>query len=485
MNKKTFLTLFSIFFAFFLYPTEQKVFIIPIEGEINKSLMVFIRRNIEKAKMEKATHIIFELNTFGGRVDSALQITTIIGSLKDIKTIAYIPSKSETFGVSWSAGALIAFSCNKIYMSEGTSIGAAAPVYQTQEGVQMAPEKIVSPLRTQMASLAEKNGYPKNIAIAMVDLDVEIYEVYLNNNLIIAQKEEIQELQKKAQKEKQSFEVGKLISPKGKLLTLTYKEMEQYKISAGTFSSTEALIKELGIYNIVQTKESPVDKIIAFLTSSAVSSILIAIALAALYLEIKTPGFGIPGVTSIIAFLIIFSTNMLLGKAGSFEILLFILGGALLVIELFLIPGFGITGITGLALIFLSLIFSLQDFIIPTVSWQWTIATENIVTIALGIISSIFIMAVLAPILPKTLIFKKLTLQTEQKAEEGFVAREQKMDTTLIGKIGFTTTILRPVGKAKFEEEVIEVESDGEFIDKDQKVEVIKILPDKIIVKRV
>ncbi|MBN2544299.1 MAG: nodulation protein NfeD [Spirochaetes bacterium] len=465
----------------------KKVYIIPIKGEINKALMVFLKRNIESAKIEKADSIIFEIDTFGGRVDSALQITSIIGSCENIKTIAYISPQENNLGVSWSAGALISFSCSSIYMAEGTSIGAAAPVYQTQEGVEMAPEKIVSPLRTQMAALAEKNGYPKNIALAMVDKDMEIYEVYIDDKLQIVSKEELVNLEKKAKQGSIKFELGRTISPSGKLLTLTSNEMEYYGLSSGTVSSTNLLLKHLNIedHKIVRIKENFIDKIILFLASMTVSSILIAIALISLYLEIRTPGFGIFGVTSIAAFLIIFSINALLGNVGSLEIVLFILGAILLIIEIFLIPGFGITGISGIVLISLSLILSFQDFIIPSFDWQWNIAKENLIILSLGIMISIAVIAVSAQILPKTPIFNKLTLHTEQKAEDGFVVQPIGDRARLKGLLGITVTILRPTGKAMIQNEILEVQSDGEYIEKNQKIEIIDVTGNKIIVKKV
>ncbi|KKL48302.1 hypothetical protein LCGC14_2326880, partial [marine sediment metagenome] len=131
--------------------TEQvggkKVYFIPVHGEINRSLTIFLRRSIEKAENEGAGYIVFDIDTFGGRVDSALQITTLIGSADFAKTVAYVTISPESTGVSWSAGALISFSCSSIYMAPGTSMGAAAPVTVGAEGSQAASEKVVSAVR--------------------------------------------------------------------------------------------------------------------------------------------------------------------------------------------------------------------------------------------------------------------------------------------------------------------------------------------------
>ena len=137
-----------------------QTYIIPLQGDIEPFRLVYLRRSIEKAS--DASRIIFDINTFGGRVDTALQIATLIGSLKDIETIAFISAGAENLGVSWSAGALISFSARKIYMAQGTSMGAAAPVYQSSEGMEMAPEKTVSAVRGANGSSGRKKRLPRS-----------------------------------------------------------------------------------------------------------------------------------------------------------------------------------------------------------------------------------------------------------------------------------------------------------------------------------
>jgi membrane-bound serine protease (ClpP class) len=155
--------------------------IIPIKGDIEPSLAAFVRREAQKAQNERAEFIVFEIDTFGGRVDSALQIASFIMSIKNARTIAWVRSGESSMGVSWSAGALIAFSCAEIYMASGTSIGAAAPVERGSDGSTTASgEKTVAAVRSQMAALAERNGHPVDIALAMVDFDIELWEVVID-----------------------------------------------------------------------------------------------------------------------------------------------------------------------------------------------------------------------------------------------------------------------------------------------------------------
>ncbi|MFW6289092.1 MAG: NfeD family protein, partial [Spirochaetota bacterium] len=298
------------------------VFVVPIHGEISPSLMVFLRRSTEQAREAGASHIIIDIDTFGGRVDSALQITTVLGSLTDIRTIAFVPVRSEGTAVSWSAGALIAFATDAIYMAPGTSMGSAAPIVQGPDGTsQQADEKTVSAVRTQMAALAEKNGYPIPIARAMVDYDVEVVEIVSGGRVTVVEADEQEAALRDASQSGDEAEIGRTVSASGKLLSLTAGEMERYGVSSGTVSSLDELLESLGIRGreIVELEPSSSDRAVSVLTSAGVTSLLILIGLVALFMEITSPGFGVPGTVGILAFAVIFVANGLLGRVGSVE----------------------------------------------------------------------------------------------------------------------------------------------------------------------
>ena len=465
---------------------SKEAYVIPIKGEIDRALMIFIRRGIQEAENAEAATIIFEVDTFGGRVDSALQIATLIGGLDEIETIAYVPATPEGTGVSWSAGALISFSCDRIYMAPGTSMGAAAPVFQTQQGMEMAPEKTVSAVRAQMSALAEKNGYPKGIALAMVDMDVELIEVYLDGDLEITTATDLPDLERQAREKDLTLEKGKIISPEGKLLTLTAGEMERYGVSSATVADLEALYELMGIHgkSIGQLEPSAPDRIVSLITGAAVTSLLVLIGLAALYMEITSPGFGVPGTIAIIAFLIIFLGGALLGTVGSLEIILFLLGVILLVIEIFLIPGFGVTGISGILLMIVALVLSRQEFIVPRVPWEWTILLRNLRNVGFGFIGSLVLLVVLLRIFPRTPGLKRLILESSQETLAGYTVQSSETSALLTGKRGTAVTALRPAGKADFSGEILVVETDGEFIEPDTPVEVIEVSGNRIVVRR-
>ena len=481
-------------------PTVQatpaaKVYVVEIHGEINPAMLAFVSRSVEKAKGEKATHVVFSIDTFGGRVDSALKITTVIGSVEPATTVAYVPfaagapsffSADPTKGVSWSAGALISLACKHIYMAPGTSIGAAAPVYQTPDGIVMAEEKVVSAVRAAAQALAEMNDHPKAIARAMVDSDVELVEAIADDKHLAVTYDDFTEMQREADKTGKEITLGRTISPQGKLLTLTAKEAEQYGLSAGTVATIPELLSALGLKSpsVVEMQQNPADSIIALLTSPTATTLLVVIALITLYLEITSPGFGLAGTVSIICFAIIFGSNFLLGRVGSVEILVFLTGVCMLMIELFLIPGFGVIGIAGILLIMASLVLSMQDFTIPQFSWQWDVLVKNLVSVVIGVTVSFVVIGLLMHYLSRVPVFNKLMLTTAQPPEQGYTVQPADAAQTLLGARGMSTTTLRPSGKAQIGNKTLVVETDGEFVERGSQVEVIAVDGNRVIVRK-
>jgi len=489
----------AIFAFFFLSVTAliaqseavpAKVYVIPLRENVDRYLGVFLGRSLEEAKGAGVETVIFEIDTFGGRVDTALEIASKIGSATWARTVAYVPADSIGRGVSWSAGALMAFSCGEIWMAPGTSIGAAAPVYQTTEGIQAAEEKTVSALRGQMAALAEKNGYPIGVTLAMVDADLVLKEVFIDGSESLLTEADIDEMKRK----NIQFEIGRTVSDEGKLLTLTAGEMERYGVSAGRVMTREDLITNLGYTSedTVVLRKSRADSIITFLTSGAVVSLLLIIALVALYLEITSPGFGVPGTIALICFAIVFVSSGLMGNLGAIEILLFLSGVILLLLEFFIIPGFGIAGIAGILLILGSLVLSQQDFFWPQFDWQWDVARRNLRIVGTGVIGGIFLIGVIMVLLPRASLFSRLILHApgdsgyagtprRRRKEKGKnlekteIPVRQKHGMVEIGAVGVAVTDLRPVGKVRFESKVIVAETDGEYYEKNARVVVQRI----------
>jgi membrane-bound serine protease (ClpP class) len=475
---------------------EPAAWVIPIEGDIEPSMVTFVRREARRALDGGAQYLIFEVDTFGGRVDSALQITSFIMSIKKAKTVAWVRNGESSMGVSWSAGALIALSCSQIYMAKGTSIGAAAPVTIGADGkTEGTGEKTVAAVRSQIAAVAEKNGHPTGIALAMTDYDIELWEVEVDGVTKALTRQDLERLealrsgQEGAPKELRR--VG-IISSEGKLLSLTAGEAYRYGLTRGLADDREELLALLGAGAVLEeSAPSTWDSIISFLVSGPVQGILILIGLIMVFLEIQSPGFGIPGTAAILCFVLVFGSSFMLGRVGSLEIILFVLGLGLLAVEVFLIPGFGVIGISGIVLIALSLIFSMQDFVIPRFDWEWTLMGRNAIVVCAGLLAAITGIAIIALLGPKTKMFDRLTLKTQidQTASEGGGWQNdggvESDFAVLTGKTGTTITTLHPIGKADIEGEMYQVEADGSFVESGKEVKVIKVQGNNIFVRSV
>ncbi len=429
--------LFSLLLSIILYPqTNQTVYYARIDGEIDLGKAPFVRRVISEAEENHASGIIFEINTFGGRVDAATQIKDAILESK-IPTVAYINKRAV------SAGALISLACKTIIMAPGSVIGASTVV--DQEGKKQS-EKYQSYMRSEMRSTAEKNGRRGDVAEAMVDERVSIPG----------------------------------IDDSTKLLSLTYHEALDLGMCDTVLNSNSGILKYISLTGaqIVEVKSNWAEHLVAFLNTPFVASLLIIIGLIGLYSELKAPGLGFPGVAGMIAFALFFGSSYILQIASSLNIILFITGLILLIIEIFFIPGFGITGISGIALIIGSIFFSL--FKIGPVFDHHAFQTA-VVQLASALVISVTVISLIVKYLPKSDRFLKLSLHDNVSASSGFIASNNFAD--IIGKAGESVTPLRPAGKVSVDGTIYDVVTEGSFIEAKKPVKVISADGNKIVVR--
>lgn len=426
-----FLLLISIMLVHGAY---ADIVVIPVTGVIDGGLAAFIERSIDEATEMNARAILFHIDTPGGRVDSAVRIKDTI--LKTpITTIAFIDKNAI------SAGALISIACDSVYMSTGSSIGAATAV--DLQG-KKASEKIISYFRAQMRSTAEANGRPTDIAEAMVDEELEI----------------------------------KGISENGKLVTLTYGEALKYGISDGTYETIEDAAKAAGHggETIVTMSVNWAEYIVRFLTHPIVSSLLMSIGFLGLLIEIRTPGWGLGGTIALIALALFFGSHYLVHLAGLLEFIVFAAGIILLALEIFVIPGFGIAGVSGIALIILSLFLSLMGHI-PTIEdvryASWILGGAFVMTLFGGII--------LLRVLPRTRMFDKMVLAEVQKPGDGYIPPGTVSD--LVGVEGIALTDLHPTGIANIGGRRLDVITEGDYLKMNTAVIVTEVHGSRIIVR--
>jgi membrane-bound serine protease (ClpP class) len=422
-------------------PAAKVVYVAPIEGIIDLGLAPFLRRVLQEAADAGAAAVVLEINTFGGRVDAAVQI-------RDTLLTATLPTVAFVNKRAISAGALIALSAEKLVMAGGSTIGAATPVQMGQPGAPAQPveEKTVSYVRKEFRATAEARKRPPLLAEAMVDADVAIKDVV----------------------------------EKGKLLTLTTDEALRHKLADFRADNLERTLQELGLGGAEVRRASPnwAENTVRFLTHPIVSSLLITLGMLGIILELRTPGFGIPGGVGITSLALFFWGHWLVQLAGWEELLLALGGIVLLALEIFVIPGFGIAGALGIVAIVAGLVMSLTGGG-ATAQFILLAAARVVFSLLFALVASL----VLLRFLPRLPVARRLVLATGLGSGQTSGSAPES-DSRWLGKQGRAASPLRPAGIAHFDGERVDVVSDGELIDPGQDIEVIRVDGNRIVVRR-
>lgn len=421
---------------------KLKVYKFDIKEQIAPPVWRTTQKAFEAAYEAEADLMLIHMNTYGGLVDAADSIRTkILGSR--IPVYVLIDNNAA------SAGALISIACDSIYMVEGANIGAATVVDQAGDVV---PDKFQSYMRSMMRSTAEANGRDPDIAQAMVDPSIYVPGV----------------------------------SDTGKVLTFTTSEAIKHGFAEGKAESIEEVMKLAGHdnYEIIHHTLSATDKVINLLIHPAVSGILIMIIIGGLYFELQTPGVGFPLGAAVFAALLYFAPLYLEGLATHWEVIVFILGIVLLLVEIFAIPGFGVTGVLGIMFIIGGLTFAMVESIgdnpfevnlIPL--------SKAFFTVIIAVFLSLGISIYLSHRLFTTTTFGHLALDTVQNKEEGFTSADKNY-SSMIGKTGTAYTILRPSGKVWIDDEIYDATALSGYIDSESPVEVVSYQTGQLFVRK-
>ena len=477
------LAIFSFFLSFVMLQNEgiaqvsaRKIYVVPVSGTVDPGMAAFIKRSLEAPSDDPDPLLVFELDTFGGRVDSALQIVDTLLSAPEGKTVAYVKNKAI------SAGALIALACSRLVMRNNTTIGDCAPITYSSEGPKVLGEKFQSPLRAKFRALAKRNGYPETLAESMVTAEMVVYAVEMEGKTLYMDSQAFEDL---SQEEKERILSKKTIVGKGELLTMDDTEALELGFSRMSVDNMDEMLRRMEIenYKLIRIEESWSETLVRYI--GVITPILLLIGLAALYMEISAPGFGAPGIIGITCLALVFLNQYLVGLADYTELLLLILGIILLGFELFVIPGFGIAGIAGLLFIAAGAILALQDFVIPDPSlpWQGEILLKNILHVLgaffMAIIVALFVLRYIMPKLSVVVEGPYLNTTLKDSHADSIEAEKAK-----VGDIGVTMTFLRPSGKVKIKDEVFDGITQGEFMEKGTPVKISEIKGNRIIVSR-
>ena len=418
-----------------LAQTTAEVVRVPITGTIELGVAPFVARALSEAAAAGAPAVILDLDTPGGRVDAAWKI---IDDLRD----AEVPVYAYVNRRALSAGAMIALAADRIYMRPGSTMGAATPV--TGQG-EKASEKMVSAMRSEFRALAEERGLDPRVAEAMVDESVEVPGV----------------------------------SEAGKLLTLTTEEATELGVADGEVRDLLDLLEIVGQPAAAVRDLQPnwAEAVVRFLTNPAVAPLLLSLGFLGILVEVRTPSFGVAGAVGLGALAAFFGAHHLVHLAGLEEILLFGAGVVLIALEILVIPGFGIAGILGTGAVLAAAVLGMVGQF-PTFDQVFNAAG----LVALSIILVGVTGWALVRRLPNTNRLSGLLLRDSTSRETGYISAPPRED--LVGKVGVTTTDLRPAGVARVGDERIHVVTEGPWLEAGTSVRILEVGSSRVVVRR-
>jgi len=433
------LVMLFISFGLYVFPMKSAaaanngaVYVIPVKQPIERGLASFMERGFKEAEKMSAGLIVLEIDTPGGLVDQADTIATMMRDSK-IPIVAYITGNAA------SAGSYIALNADKIAMADGTMIGAAYMVDASGNPVEDA--KLVSWWKTSMASAAQASGRNPEIAKGMADLNLKV----------------------------EVPEIG-LTKQAGDIISLTNDEALKTGYADTIANSTEEVITwmDYSTQDVFRMEPTFSEKLATFLTNRSVMAILLFIGIAGVIIELIVPGFGVPGILGVTAFVLYFFGNQVAGFAGWETWLLFVIGIVMLAMELF-VPSFGILGIIGSVSLIAGVVMAAYS--------------TSHVALSLGIAAACALVAVIvvALVFKERGVWRKFILSDSLSKEQGYIPNEDR--DVLIGLIGTSLTALRPAGTMELEGRRLDVVTLGGFVEAGRQIRIIKTDGTRIVVE--
>lgn len=425
-----------------------KVYVFPIREEIMPAAARLTDKCLREATQIGADLVIIDMNTYGGLLDAADSIRTRILNY-DKPVYVFINNQAA------SAGALIAIAADSIYMREGASMGAATVVDQSGDVV---PDKYQSFMRGMMRSTAEAHGKVGEVVgrdtVWRWHRDPKIAEAMVDPSVVIEG-----------------------LVPEGKVLTFSTEEAIEWYYCEGKASSVEEILARAGIedYEITEYERTWLDALLGFLTNPAFQGIMIMLIIGGLYFELQSPGIGFPLVVAILGAVLYFAPLYVEGLMAHWELVLFIAGIILIIVEIFVTPGFGVLGILGILAVILGLTFAMIDTdllrYIPSGELSVGFLLRPIALVLLSVTAAIVLSIILGRrvLTHQSRVRSRLVLTSSMEAEQGYVSHTPERN--LVGSAGITSTPLRPAGKVVIDGVIYEAAaSNGQFVERGERV---------------
>jgi membrane-bound serine protease (ClpP class) len=421
---------------------QTKVMVMEINSEIDPRTNRYVELALNNARKIEADIVIIEMDTYGGILTDAKEI---VDKIMKFKKPVWVFINSDAA----SAGALISIACDSIYMSPGASIGAATVVTGTGE---KAPDKYQSYMRSIMRSTAEEKGRNPRIAEGMVDESIAIDSVTVE----------------------------------GQIITFSTSEAIKNGFCEAKVESIEEILERNNVenYNLVKFELQASDRVIAFFLNPFISGILILIIIGGIYFELQTPGVGFPIFAAGVALILYLVPYYLNGLAENWEIIALFVGLALIGVEIFVLPGFGVAGIAGISLTVISLILIMINN--DAFDFKFVPANDLLYAVAAtfgGMLGGIILLFAGGARLSSSKLFKRIALTETQEREQGFTVKAS--NESLKGKQGIAHTVLRPGGKVMIDGQLYDAFTRGEFLEKGDTIEVLDDETTSVRVKKV
>ncbi|MDA0577671.1 MAG: hypothetical protein O3B24_06175 [Verrucomicrobia bacterium] len=448
--------------------SEGLVYVIPVQGMIERGLLYAFRRGLDEARANGADAIVLDMDTPGGKLDTAEQMVLLLLD-SSIPTYTFVHPRAI------SAGAIIAFATDAIYMTPTGLIGDAMPIMMSPlptGGAQAVPEdlkeKVMSPTLALMRSAAQAKGHDPALGEAMIRPEAG----YSISNRVIC--------------------------PEGHLLTLTATEaVEPLReggkplLAAGLADNLTDMLATIGHAEsrVVTVEITTAEKIARVIEGFPFSGILLALGLLGLYIEFKVPGFGFPGIGGMCCLALWFWGHHIAGLSSILELLMFTVGAILLLTEIFLLPGFGAAGIAGVVMMLAAVLMSMVELPpvvpvdLPALTFPTLMRRRSVINLGFAMTLLLGAMLILARYLPKTAIFGRLMLTAANTRAAGYTV--EAAPATLIGRRGRAVTALRPAGIGDFDGERLSVVTHGTFVDQGSPIVVAEVEGNRIIVDAV
>ena len=459
-------------------PERVSAALIPLDGEINETLHVSAMRRANEAIADGCKILIFGISSYGGELTPGLDLSRDINGLPErgVRTVAFVDSKAI------SAAALAAMSCQEIVMTPRASIGDCQPIIVSPEGVKPAGEKFETVLRQQMGDLCEEHGISRAIGKAMVSLDITVIKIVnkKTHDVRYIEENDLAGLPDAANWEKK----GVLDGP-DTLLTVGGKQANEIGLARHLVSKFDDLYD---LYPIAgRIREYPVtwtETLVLWLNNMVLKALLVLVGLIGIYVEMTTPGFGVPGTIALVAFGLVFLSSFLAGRPNWLPVIMFAVGATLLAIELFVTPGFGVMGTAGILLLLGSIILALPSFSgLPRRPFEYDELMAALGMTAVVLAVFVISVAVLARFLPRVPVLGKLVLASSIVSDGSSRAAAARVEAAArVGQVGRSATKLRPAGKVMFGERLVDVMAEGDFIDAGLAVEVVEVRGNRILV---